>query len=467
MNPEQQISMFKAELNSESKRIIAEELSLNIFNGAKVIDALCEGILDKDSGVRDICSRALATAPIQYKSYVGKKMAPMITSEDIEIRNLVGDVLVKLGDYSTEALLPFLSDISSDTRQFCLDIFSKTTPSDIDAKIIPLLQDNNRNIKFSAVELLGNIQSSTSINDLISLYKSASDPDLYPIIIESLGKIGGHESEQFLINIFKNTDDDFIKISIIDALAAAGESHEICTTLIDEMPKVSEEFQKIILKAVYAISFRQNLTFQLPNEYRTIAYSCINDDDYDLRVAGVLALGDNYNQEDISYLLKEIDRNSDDLQQIIIVNLIINSDLNIIRKFADSLINLNLDDNAVTNFIENTAIIKESTAGNKLRIFLHSLFFKILNSDKYKYLSVIKIISDIDPEYFSLLIQESINSDDISVVISIIDIIGDLPVNNYNDILNFIADKFPQLKDRVISLTNVLANNDINIESGI
>ena len=200
----------------------AEELSNSGELSRYVLEGYAQGLCDSDSGVKDICARALANAPEEKLSEVAIVMSPLIAHNDIEIRNLASDILLNIGIPAVEPLLSFLEDSSFEVRQFAVDILGKIAHPSALPYIYDLLGDPEIVVKTSAIEAIGNMRELDSFYTLAALYDEANE-DTKPVIIEAIGKIGGAEAQDFLINLLKVEEDIFIQTTCIDALALGGE----------------------------------------------------------------------------------------------------------------------------------------------------------------------------------------------------------------------------------------------------
>ena len=368
------------ELNNNSEASVRRNSALELIDmqafDEESVKALVKGITDSDRGVRDVCSRALSEpnegASLLYASLI----SPLICHQNIEIRNLAAELLIKIGEPSLAGIQIYFHHTNKDIRQFAIEITGKIGTNYIGGRavnsqelnnevlesdygntneyqysetelaiepqsvinflslyqsLIELLKDDSENVRNAAIEALGNLRVIESIGILIDMYYE--DNELRPTIIEALGKIGEQKSVDFLFHLMCTGEDIFIKTACIDALALCGNDIEICSTLMEELANTQKELQVILLKTIYAIANRINIDLELRDELRYIAYNALADEDIDFRFAGLVALGHSYNLNDIESLINEIVRRNEDTQQFIISNLLINSDSEVINEF--------------------------------------------------------------------------------------------------------------------------------------
>lgn len=309
-------------LNSEDSELRREAaLALRQLHSLddKSIAALAQGLADKDRGVRDACSMALTSLQdqgVQIASYVAKQ----ILTDDIEVRNLAGDVLIKLGASSASVLWDYARHDDFDVRKFAVDIIGLIgTEADV-LILIACLQDSDANVRVSAAEALGNIRSIIAVPSLLEAYQS--DEEIKVPVIDALGKIGGEHAESFLLEQLNTEEDMYIQTACIDSLALCGSNIHISYRLGELLPNAPEELQGIILKTMCAIAFRLEEQIVMSDDLRYIAYNAIQDEDPDIQSAGLIALGSSYSIEDIPSLITELERNNESTIQHIIFGLL-------------------------------------------------------------------------------------------------------------------------------------------------
>ena len=100
------LNIIQENSSSEGRRNAFEFIIDSKIYNEDIIHLLASGLVDEYRGVRDICSRGLSQIPSEYAHYVAFMVVPLIAHNDIEIRNLAGDLLLNLKDKSVDALLP-------------------------------------------------------------------------------------------------------------------------------------------------------------------------------------------------------------------------------------------------------------------------------------------------------------------------------------------------------------------------
>ena len=182
------LSVLGQSENAEERRNAAQAIvSVETFSKDS-LTALANGLHDPDIGVRDICFLGLLNVPDEIKPDSAKSVAELISSDDIEVRNLAGDLLIQLGRYSAKALVPFLENDDTAIFKYACDILGIIDATDIIDNIYPLLRNYDANVRASAVEALGNLGDTKALKHLFGIYDI--DESIQPNVIESIGKIG-------------------------------------------------------------------------------------------------------------------------------------------------------------------------------------------------------------------------------------------------------------------------------------
>ncbi|MCU0424410.1 MAG: HEAT repeat domain-containing protein [Candidatus Kapabacteria bacterium] len=366
MSVQDRISTMLTATDAAVRRRAAEEfMGLNSASG-EVITAFAKGLSDEDKGVRDICALALVrlgndATHVNARS-VAQAIAPLITHEDIEVRNLAGDVLIKLGSDAVDALYPYLQDSKADNRKFACDIVGLSNNPAAIPHVRAILTDEDDNVRCAAVEALGFLKASDLLGDIIAMY---DDEAVRPYVVAAIGNIGGKQAQEFLLNIMDETD-EFVQIAAIDALAVCADEIGIAHKLLALLPKAGEDVQPVLLRTMYSIAFRLQVAVELPKDMRRIAQQALTDDDPDTRIAGLLALGQSYEEEDIPALLHEITQNNPETQQHILSVVLSNSAPAVAREFFDrvfaALLDANLQISELLGFL--TALVPNVSGEN-------------------------------------------------------------------------------------------------------
>lgn len=251
-------SRFLEEINSsdqEIRRKVIEEFSFKEIPD-ELIETFVNCLVDEDSGVRDAASIALINS---QNPDIPNSIVKLIKSNDLSIRNLVGEILIKKGRESMPALFNFLPEGNDDDKKFIIDIIGLIGDSSDEKKIISFLHNtSSQNLILSCIETLGNIKSKASVKELINFYFK---DNLYkPTIIESLGKIGSAEALDFIMNNYLK-EDELTKYSMIEALGEIGDE-DTFFFLLSEMKNLEPPLSWIAIQSIYKL--KEKLSLDVP-----------------------------------------------------------------------------------------------------------------------------------------------------------------------------------------------------------
>jgi HEAT repeat protein len=437
-----------------NQRRQAAEILLNEANFDRdVLEAFVHGVLDPDPGVKDICSRALSKAHAEDAYKAAMFIAPFIAHKDIEIRNLTGDILNRIGEPALDPLIPFLDEDDPFIRQFAVDIIGHIGNEKAQEPLAKLIDDTDPNVRASTIEAIGNLKFDNMTDRIIKKFKT--EEDLNPIIIETLGKIGGEKAETFLSDIIRNEEDFFLKTAAIDAFSLCGSSYDICTELIGQLDSTPEELQTTLLKTIFAVAYRNDYEIALPDGLRYVAQKALLDDDPDIRGAGLVALDLPYLESDIPGLMNEITQYNPDTQQMILYNLMVNSPASIIRPFFKGLASIQIPDGTFLEFFSLMMPFMDDIPWESKEELIDMVFedfflISITHLDEFV-LMLMKMSRDKVIE----MLRIKLNSEDIKVVEETVEVISKLGLSQMKEELIKIKER-GLLTDRIEEILDEL-----------
>ena len=106
-------------LSVDDKLYYLDEMML-IDNVDEYCDFICSLIEDEDKGVRNASAMVITS---KKPTEAPAKLAPFISSNKIQIRNLVGEVLIKVGEDVIDPLIEYSIGKNDDDQKFIIDIF--------------------------------------------------------------------------------------------------------------------------------------------------------------------------------------------------------------------------------------------------------------------------------------------------------------------------------------------------------
>ncbi|MBI5662661.1 MAG: HEAT repeat domain-containing protein [Ignavibacterium album] len=270
-----------------------------------VASHLCSYLRKKDKGLRSVLTHFF----LNRKCYhVTDKLTEFISSDDISLRNIAGEILISYGEFAVDSLIKFLkkTDNIIDLK-FAADILAEIHDKKVEKVVLELIQKTeNENVLISYIEALGNNRSVQSVDLLISLYHKSEI--LKPYIIDSLGKIGTIKAFDFILQQY-NDQDDLVKYMIIESLGNIG-NEESFYFLLGELQNAKYPFIPPILESIYKLHIRYGLDIPFDekvkrallvmlahkeNEYRKIAAKLLSEFDDDEIISEALK---HYGQDD-------------------------------------------------------------------------------------------------------------------------------------------------------------------------
>ncbi len=215
-------------IDPQIRRSAVESISFNQNLPATVIKLLASRLADSDKGVRDSVSFALINLE---NPEIGSLIVPFISSNDISIRNLAGEVLLKKGTVVIDSMVDYLDKGDDDDKKFIIDILGLIGDPGPAEKFLEILyKTENENVVLACIEAIGNIKYEKAVPEIIKFYEVS---ELFsPTIIEALGKIGSSEALQFIMKKFHEVD-ELTKFSMIESIGLIGNEESFFLLISD------------------------------------------------------------------------------------------------------------------------------------------------------------------------------------------------------------------------------------------
>lgn len=261
------------QLNAEYPAVRRETAEMLISEQIpdEVAKILASKLTDDDKGVRDAVSVTLSYNDNQA---IAQFVVPYISSEDISVRNLAGDILIKRGTASIPAMLDYLPTGDDDDKKFLIDIFSIIADPAPKNEVLEILkQTENENVALACIEALGSMRVEESISELEKVF---ANHELYrPTIAESLGKIGSKDALNFLMEKYDDVD-QLTQFSILESLGEIGDE-EIFFFLIGKLRDSTPPQTWAIIKSLSLLKDKLSLDVPYDESTRNAVLSTILD----------------------------------------------------------------------------------------------------------------------------------------------------------------------------------------------
>jgi HEAT repeat protein len=272
-------------MSNESKNRILEKLLnatseekyeiITNLNYTELDDELIKTIpnllSDNDKGVRNAASMFIINS---QDSRLSKYVVPFIASNDISVRNLAGEVLLKLGSNAVDAMIEFDHQNNDDTLKFILDILGLIGDQRASLFVMGILSaSENDNVILACIEALGNLRYENSVEVLMLFYDRN---ELYkPTIVEALGKIGSTEALGFLTSKFSQ-EDELTQYSILESLGFLG-NIETFFFLLEQVNNVSGPLVIPLITSLAKLKDRFSLDIPFDNKMKSLLVYTINE----------------------------------------------------------------------------------------------------------------------------------------------------------------------------------------------
>jgi HEAT repeat protein len=262
---------------------LLDSLEIKSLNDA-TLAVVCSLIEHEDKGVQNSLAFFLQNNPDERSVVI---LLKYISSHDILVRNLAGDIIVKIGPVATPALVKFLSQSrNNDDLKFVVDLAGLIQDNRASDKIIDILSHSeNENVIIACLEALGNLKCEEAIDYLIMAYDKN---DLYKgNVIEALGKIGSKQALDFLNRKYL-TEDDFVKFSIIEGLGHIGDE-ETFFFLLAELNQTEGPLVWPLIASIYHL--KEKFGFDIPFDEKmknAVVQTISSGDPYYKKIAGYL-----------------------------------------------------------------------------------------------------------------------------------------------------------------------------------
>lgn len=238
-----------------AERFISEEIPEDI------LPVLVKLLEDTDKGVRDAASLALT---YNEDPAIPAAVVPLISSDEIFVRNIAGDILLRRGTSVVPAMLAYLPERNDDDQKFLIDILGLIGSSESMDDIIKVMKSTeNENVSLACIEALGNLRVPEALPHLKDAFFKT---ELFgPTIIEAMGKIGSEEAAQFITENYKSSD-DLTKFSMLESMGDLGDEATFYF-LLNELGSSEIPYTWAIVRSLYNLKEKYGL--DIPYEEST------------------------------------------------------------------------------------------------------------------------------------------------------------------------------------------------------
>jgi HEAT repeat protein len=281
------ICLLLTDPDPDARRRAAEDLAE--CNDRNILTVLSTALQDENKGVVDAVSRSLLSIG---GAFAAQAIVHRIGDENIISRNLSAKLLVKLGEASVHALVPYMRDAEKDVRKLTVDILGEIKSKEPIFYMLPLLKDTDPNVLAATLEALGNIGSGEAIKPIFQAYEQY--PFARIVAIEALGKIGGDSVRDYLENKFREAlvagnAEGIHLFALLDALGIVGDE-ETLEILLANYETIKGPLRDILLHEVVQITERCNLEYQFDDLVRNDLMHALHNDNHHIQLSAAKGL---------------------------------------------------------------------------------------------------------------------------------------------------------------------------------
>ncbi|NOX38405.1 MAG: hypothetical protein GXO78_12805 [Calditrichaeota bacterium] len=261
----------------------------------KVVDLLA----DSDRGVRDAAAQFVLAHPTPE---VIEQVARLITSENIVVRNLAGDLLVKIGAPAVDALAPYIDHGDKDVRKFAIDLLALMPARHLGDRIAARLTDSDPNVICAAVDAIGQLQLEAHADRLLELYPQKAYAR--PNIVAAFRHFPHRVDKQFFETALED-EDPVVQLAAAEAIAEK-QDPELLDLLIRQAERVNELARPVILQSIVNIIKSLPEKPALPESLKPYFIQMLDDLDINYLKAAVQGLQMFPTTELLEYLIPKI-----------------------------------------------------------------------------------------------------------------------------------------------------------------
>lgn len=243
-------------------------------------------ITDSDKGVRNAAASILT---FKCDQRACKELVPFIASEDISVRNLAGEILIKNGSVSVPSLVAYLDKGNDDDKKFIIDVLGLIEDPSAAPKIHEILKVNkNDNVILACLEALGRLKCKEAVEDVIIKY---DENELFkPTCIEALGSIGTSLCLEFIVARYL-VEDELTKYSMIEALGQLGLPDSI-EFMVQQLEECEPSLITPTVGAIYSLAERYAIYPVVNDRLKSALIETIREGELGYKRAALSLAGD-------------------------------------------------------------------------------------------------------------------------------------------------------------------------------
>ncbi|PMP72269.1 MAG: hypothetical protein C0186_01670 [Thermodesulfovibrio aggregans] len=235
------------------RRKAAEELA---HADEKAVYPLIKALKDENTAVQEAAMQSLISLGNENRFLINSgevvtyMVIPLLREEEAYLRNTAILIIKEIGHRAPELIYKLLKDKDSDIRKFALDLIADIKEGFDGARILPLLKDENGNVRAAAAHALGELGYKEAIPILIEYLKDEEWVVFY--VLQALAQLKAEEASESIGELLLSTDSLLIKAEAIDTLGKIG-TEKVAAPLLKYFPVATKDEKKEIVKALIRI----------------------------------------------------------------------------------------------------------------------------------------------------------------------------------------------------------------------
>lgn len=245
------------------EKIESIESLINEDVDEKTIIDLVELLNNEDKGLKNAVTNFLI---FNSNPVIPELITSFTTSDNIEIRNLAGEILVKKGSACVDAIITKLMVCENDDNiKFLIDVLGLIGDIKVEKEIIEILSSNkDENVILACVETLGNLRSEKALDEIIALFNK--DERYKAPVIDAAGKIGSVRALEFMMENL-NTEDELLHYVILESLGEIG-TEKTYYELLSRMDEISGPAVWALLESIYKLKEKYDLSLPFDDKMK-------------------------------------------------------------------------------------------------------------------------------------------------------------------------------------------------------
>ncbi len=267
-----------------SARLDALNELLATHTPAETISVAAYCLQDPDPGIREAAAEHLVAVGTEEAA---QAVVPLIQHPELPVRNLAGEVLVRIGAPSIQALLPYVDIDDADARKFAIDVLAQLPAYDVVDRIAAHLDDPDTNVRLAAIDALAALGATEYAPVLRERYRFY--PAERPHILAALGAFRDARGLQ-LIEAALNDPDPVVQYAAAEALSRYP-IPEVLHLLLRQVEQAPPEARPLVLHdLIEAYESATGPVPPLPDRLRPYLLEMLQEPDLSFKKAAVRGL---------------------------------------------------------------------------------------------------------------------------------------------------------------------------------